>query len=113
MLTNLMGRTGGTRDSSARRPGRRSLSSAAGQTLPLGIVFMVVLFGMGGFVIDLGNSYLQKRQTQSVADAAALAGAATIPQGTWQATAQQKAAANDKHGDQAAMAPTGGGNGDA
>jgi hypothetical protein len=108
MLTNLMGRACGTRDSSACRPGPRSLSSAAGQTLPLVIVFMVVLFGMAGFVIDLGNSYLQKRQTQSVADAAALAGAATIPQGTWQATAQQNAASNDKSGDQVSMSLSGG-----
>jgi hypothetical protein len=72
------------------------------------IVFMVGLFGMAGFVIDLGNSYLQKRQTQSVADAAALAGAAAIPQGTWQTTAQQNAASNDKSGDQVSMSLSGG-----
>ena len=109
MPTKSAGRVGETRfRASARRPGERSLSSAAGQTLPLVILFMVSLFGMAGFVIDLGNSYLQKRQAQSVADAAALAGAATIPQGTWQTTAQQNAASNDKSGDQVSMSLSGG-----
>ena len=79
------------------------LSSAAGQTLPLVVLFMSVLIAMSGLVIDLGNSYVQKRSTQNVADAAALAGAATIPEGTWQATAQQNAASNDKPGDQVSM----------
>ena len=69
---------------------------------------MVSLFAMAGFVVDLGNSYLQKRQTQSVADAAALAGASAIPQGTWQTTAQQNAASNDKSGDQVSMSLSGG-----
>src|SRR6476646_6260110 len=83
------------------------LSSAAGQTLPLVVLFMGVLIAMSGLVIDLGNSYVQKRSTQNVADAAALAGAATIPQGTWQATAQQNAASNDKPGDQVSMSLSG------
>jgi hypothetical protein len=84
------------------------LSSAAGQTLPLVVLFMGVLIAMSGLVIDLGNSYVQKRSTQNVADAAALAGAATIPQGTWQATAQQNAASNEKPGDQVSMLLSGG-----
>jgi hypothetical protein len=88
--------------------GRRSAASAAGQTLPLVVLFIVVLCGMAGLVIDLGNGYLQKRSNQSVADAAALAGAAAIPQGTWQTAATQNAATNDKPGDQATESLSGG-----
>ena len=83
------------------------LSSASGQTLPLVVLFMGVLIAMSGMVIDLGNSYVQKRSTQNVADAAALAGAATIPQGTWQTTALQNAATNDKPGDQVSTSLSG------
>src|SRR3954453_19136427 len=86
----------------------RPLNSAAGQTLPLVVLFMGVLIAMSGLVIDLGNSYVQKRSTQNVADAAALAGAATSPQGAWQGAAQQNAASNDKPGDQVSMSLTGG-----
>ena len=68
---------------------------------------MGVLIAMSGMVIDLGNSYVQKRSTQNVADAAALAGAATIPQGTWQTTALQNAASNDKPGDQVSTSLSG------
>ena len=39
------------------------LSSATGQTLPLVVLFMSVLIAMSGLVIDLGNSYVQKRST--------------------------------------------------
>src|SRR4029078_12461502 len=84
------------------------VSSAAGQTLPLVVLFMGVLIAMSGLVIDLGNGYVQKRSTQNVAGAGALAGAATIPQGTWQATAQQNAASNDMPGDQVSTSLSGG-----
>ena len=50
-------------------------------------------------MIDIGNAYLQRQDTQNVADAAALAGAAAIPSGTSQAAAQQMAAKNDISGD--------------
>jgi Flp pilus assembly protein TadG len=83
--------------------GRRNAGGAAGQTLPLVVLFVVVLLGMAGLVIDLGNGYLQQRSTQNVADAAALAGAAAIPQGTWQTAASQNAAKNDKPGDQVSI----------
>ena len=72
------------------------------------ILLLVVLRGMAGLVIDLGNGYLQKRSTQSVADAAALAGASKIPQGTWQTAASQNAATNDKPGDQVTESLSGG-----
>ena len=93
---------------SVRRAGTRSPSSAAGQTLPLVVLFVVVLCGMAGLVIDLGNGYLQKRSAQNVADAAALAGASAIPQGTWQTAASQNAATNDKPGDQVTESLSGG-----
>jgi hypothetical protein len=82
------------------RSGERSAASAAGQSLPIVVLFMLGLCGMAGLVIDLGNGYLQKRSTQNVADAAALAGASAIPTGTWQAAATQTAATNDLPGDQ-------------
>jgi Flp pilus assembly protein TadG len=63
---------------------------------------------MAGLVIDLGNGYLQKRSAQNVADAAALAGASAIPQGTWQTAASQNAATNDKPGDQVTESLSGG-----
>jgi Flp pilus assembly protein TadG len=71
----------------------------AGQTLPLICLFMVTLLGFAGVVIDIGNAYLQRQETQNVADAAALAGAAAIPTGTYQTAAQQMAAKNDIAGD--------------
>jgi Flp pilus assembly protein TadG len=86
-----------------RGAGRRKAGGAAGQTLPLVVLFVVVLLGMAGLVIDLGNGYLQQRSTQNVADAAALAGASAIPQGTWQTAASQNAAKNDKSGDQVSV----------
>jgi len=86
----------------------RSAASAAGQTLPLVVLFMVCLCGMAGLVIDLGNGYLQKRSTQNVADAAALAGASAIPQGTWQTAAAQNATKNGKSGDQVTESLSGG-----
>src|SRR5206468_3308031 len=58
------------------------------------------LLGVCGLVIDLGNLYEQHHQTQAVADAAALAGAAAIPTGDYTAAAQGNAAKNDKAGDQ-------------
>jgi Flp pilus assembly protein TadG len=60
---------------------------------------MVTLVGVAGAVIDIGNAYLQRQDTQNVADAAALAGAAAIPSGGSQAAAQQMAAKNDIAGD--------------
>ena len=60
---------------------------------------MVTLLGVAGAVIDIGNAYLQRQETQNVADAAALAGAAAIPTGTYQTAAQQMAAKNDIAGD--------------
>jgi hypothetical protein len=47
---------------------------------------MLVLLVAAGLVIDVGHWYQQKQQLQASADAAALAGAGSIPQGWNQAT---------------------------
>ena len=83
----------------ASQPARAARAGQAGQTLPLICLFMVTLLGVAGAVIDIGNAYLQRQDTQNVADAAALAGAAAIPTGTYQTAAQQMAAKNDVAGD--------------
>jgi Flp pilus assembly protein TadG len=67
-------------------------------------LFIVSLLGIAGFVIDLGDAYLQRQETQNVADAAALAGAAAIPTGAYTTAAQQMAAKNDIAGDGVAVA---------
>lgn len=81
------------------QPARAARAGQAGQTLPLICLFMVTLLGVAGLVIDVGNAYLQRQDTQNVADAAALAGASAIPTGTYQTAAQQMAAKNDVSGD--------------
>lgn len=74
-----------------------------GQVLPLFVLFLVVVLGIAGMVIDLGNGYLQEGSAQNVADAAALAGASAIPAGTWSNSAQHYASANDLPGDRVAV----------
>ncbi|MGN6380504.1 MAG: pilus assembly protein TadG-related protein [Gaiellales bacterium] len=78
---------------------RRRVTHEGGQTLPLVVLFMVVVLGMAGLAIDLGDGYFQRQQVQNAADAAALAGAAEIPSGTWQSSSTTYAALNDKPGD--------------
>lgn len=53
--------------------------SEKGQTLVVTTVFVVVLLGMAAFVIDIGSWYRAQRDTQAIADAAALAGAQALP----------------------------------
>jgi Flp pilus assembly protein TadG len=89
--------TGLKRGGSARR--RPGVAHQAGQTLPLIVVFMVVVLGMAGLAIDLGDGYFQRQQVQDAADAAALAGAMEIPTGSWQSAATTYAAKNDKPSD--------------
>ena len=68
-----------------------------GQVTVLVAVFMVVLIGMAGFVIDVGSWFRQQRVTQSTVDAAALAAAQSLPEDTSRATnlATAYADAND------------------
>lgn len=58
-----------TRHRSDPRGGER------GQTLALFAIFLVVLLGATGFVIDVGGAWSQERTQQKAADVAALAGA--------------------------------------
>jgi Putative Flp pilus-assembly TadE/G-like len=64
------------------RAARRSLSTvtrqAAGQTLPLVVVFMFTILIFAGLVIDLGNAYRVQHALQASADAAAAAGAGQL-----------------------------------
>src|SRR5262249_50118485 len=50
-----------------------------GQVVVLVAVVMVAILGMAAFVIDVGSWFRQQRATQSVVDAAALAGAQALP----------------------------------
>src|SRR5690349_22337083 len=52
--------------------------SAAGQTLPLVVVFMLSILVFAGLVIDLGNAYRVQRALQASADAAAAGGAGEL-----------------------------------
>lgn len=69
---------------------RRSWSCEAGQAALLSVVWMVVLLGMAGLVIDVGSWYRSQRSLQAKADASALAGAQDLPNDT-------SAAAVDAH----------------
>ena len=53
--------------------------SQTGQAMVLTLVFLTVLLGMAAAVIDVGSWYRAHRQTQSTADATALAGAQELP----------------------------------
>jgi len=74
-------------------------TNESGQALPLIVLFMVSLLGVCGLVIDAGNLYQQKQDTQNKADAAALAGAAGIPDNTYSAKATHDASLNGKSTD--------------
>jgi len=58
-----------------------SLGSAheQGQTLPLVVVFLLVLLLMCGCVVDFGNAYRVRAQLQASTDAAATAAADQLP----------------------------------
>lgn len=63
----------------------------SGQAAVLSLVWLVVLLGFAGFVIDVGSWYRVQRNLQARADASALAGAQDLPQST--ATAGNEAQA--------------------
>jgi Flp pilus assembly protein TadG len=56
--------------------------SERGQSTVLTLVFLTVLLGMAALVLDVGSWYRTKRAAQSTADAAALAGAQSLPYDT-------------------------------
>jgi Flp pilus assembly protein TadG len=51
-----------------------------GQALVLGVLLMAAMLGCAALVLDVGSWFRDKRQLQSTADAAALAGAQSLPQ---------------------------------
>jgi hypothetical protein len=65
-----------------------------GQALVLSLVFLVVLLAMGGAVVDVGSWYWQDRKAQGTADAAALAAAQGLTNGTATSLALQYANLN-------------------
>lgn len=71
-------------------------SSERGQALVLMVLFLVALLGMSTLVLDVGSWFRDKRALQATADAAALAGAQTLPgdPGTANSLALQYASAN-------------------
>jgi Flp pilus assembly protein TadG len=73
-----------------------SARNERGQAMVLTVVFLVVLLGMAAMVLDVGSWYRADRDTQSTADAAALAGAQALPEDPTKAMqlAQQYAAKN-------------------
>ena len=55
------------------------LRNERGQTLVLSVLFLTVLLGMAALVLDVGAWYRADRDTQTTADAAALAAAQELP----------------------------------
>ena len=72
-----------------------------GQVVALYVLFLFAMLGMAGLVIDFGHWYQDKQAVQAEVDAAALAGASTLPSGwsTAQSTAAAQLAKNGKAGD--------------
>ncbi len=68
--------------SAAGRLVRASRSDSSGQTLTLVAIFLPLLLGMLGLAIDTGNLYIAQRHLQTATDAAALAAAQDLPDGT-------------------------------
>lgn len=57
----------------------RLVNDEGGFTLVFMALFMTILLGSAGMVVDLGNIYLNIQRAQRASDAAALAGAAYLP----------------------------------
>ena len=70
----------------------------SGQATVLSLVFLTVLLGMAALVLDVGSWYRADRDTQSTADAAALAGAQALPGDTGQAASLASTYANKNGG---------------
>jgi Putative Flp pilus-assembly TadE/G-like len=58
---------------------RCDASSERGQTIVITVLFLGVLIGMAGLVIDVGSWYVQREKAQAAADFGALAAAAKLP----------------------------------
>ncbi len=82
------------RFSRSRREARRIFGDESGQTLVFVVLSMTLLLGFLGFAADVGTLFYAKRQIQTAADAAAIAGAAELNYGNWSTAAQDAAAQN-------------------
>lgn len=78
--------------------GERPDEHEGGAVLVFTVILLVVLLGMSALVVDLGYARSQRRQVQTAADAAALAGAQMLPNPT-AAEAEAKAYALDNLSD--------------
>jgi hypothetical protein len=58
----------------------RSARSERGQTVVFTVLFLSILIGMAGLVIDVGAWYVQREKAQAAADLGALAAAAELPE---------------------------------
>ncbi len=76
----------------------KRLRREEGQTVVTLVLFLFVIVGMLGAVLDVGAWFRADRQLQSVADAAALAGAQELPGNAGTATAQAVAYAGKNGG---------------
>jgi len=63
------------------------LSRQDGSILPVFVVFMTVVIGFGAITLDAGRMYTTRLMLTNVSDAAALAGVASLPGNTSEATA--------------------------
>ena len=64
---------------------KKNISNERGQVVIIVALLLVCLFGMTALVVDVGSIYEKRRHTQTVADAAALAGAQDLPEHPGQA----------------------------
>lgn len=64
---------------------KKNISNERGQVVIIVALLVVCLFGMTALVVDVGSIYEERRQAQTVADAAALAGAQDLPEHPGQA----------------------------
>lgn len=62
------------------------LRSQRGQAAILTVIFLIALLGAFALVLDVGSWFRAQRATQSAADAAALAGAQSLPESTGSAS---------------------------
>jgi Flp pilus assembly protein TadG len=75
------------------------LRDERGQAFALAALMIVMLLGMGAFVLDVGSWYRTQRRLQSTADAAALAGAQMLPNDSSGAKSMAQDYANKNGGD--------------
>ena len=69
---------------------RRSYSDRRGATIVFTAIFLVVMFAMAAFAIEVGTMMVARAKMQGAADAAALAGASVLSQGVDEARALAK-----------------------